>query len=124
MVGDIDVYRSSILDFPAANQWDMVLVKGVLIHINPGCLASAYELLYRTSRKYVCIAEYYNPSPVEISYRGNSNVLFKRDFAGEFMDLYPDMSLLDYGFVYHRDPVHPQDDISWFLMEKAGPSGS
>jgi hypothetical protein len=28
------------------------------------------------------------------------------------------MHLCDYGFVYHRDPLFPQDDITWFLMEK------
>ena len=30
----------------------------------------------------------------------------------------PEMQLLDYGFAYHRDPNFPQDDITWFLMEK------
>ena len=24
----------------------------------------------------------------------------------------------DYGFAYKRDPKFPQDDITWFLMEK------
>jgi spore coat polysaccharide biosynthesis protein SpsF len=26
--------------------------------------------------------------------------------------------LVDYGFAYHRDPAFPQDDITWFLLEK------
>jgi spore coat polysaccharide biosynthesis protein SpsF len=26
--------------------------------------------------------------------------------------------LVDYGFAYHRDPNFPQDDITWFLLEK------
>jgi hypothetical protein len=34
------------------------------------------------------------------------------------LDAYPDLKLLDYGFVYHRDPAHPQDDVTWFLIEK------
>ena len=29
-----------------------------------------------------------------------------------------DLTLLDYGFLYHRDNNFPQDDISWFLIEK------
>jgi hypothetical protein len=45
-------------------------------------------------------------------------VPFKRDFAGEIMDRFPDLRLVDYGFVYHRDPQFPQDDFTWFLMEK------
>jgi len=66
----------------------------------------------------VLIAEYYNPSPMEIPYRGHSNKMFKRDFAGELMTRHPNMTLVDYGFLYRRDPNWPQDDITWFLMEK------
>ncbi len=71
-----------------------------------------------TGSKYICIAEYYNPSPVEISYRGHTGKLFKRDFAGEMLDAYDDLALLDYGFAYHRDPNFAQDDITWFLLGK------
>ena len=62
--------------------------------------------------------EYYNPTPVEVTYRGNTGKLFKRDFAGELLDKYSDLELVDYGFIYHRDNCFPQDDITWFLMEK------
>ena len=64
------------------------------------------------------IAEYYNPTPVEVTYRGHSRRLFKRDFAGELLSAYDDLQLVDYGFSYHGDPVMPQDDITWFLLEK------
>ena len=64
------------------------------------------------------VAEYYNPTPVSINYRGHTDKLFKRDFAGEIMDMYPNLKLVDYGFIYHRDDAFPQDDITWFLMEK------
>jgi spore coat polysaccharide biosynthesis protein SpsF len=44
---------------------------------------------------------------------------YQRDFAGEMMDSFkPNLRLLDYGFVYHRDAVLPCDDLNWFLMEK------
>jgi len=81
-------------------------------------LNDVYTRLYNFSDKYICIAEYYNPTPVKISYRGHDNRLFKRDFAGELMNKYPDLELVDYGFHYHKDPVFPQDDITWFLMKK------
>ena len=64
------------------------------------------------------VCEYYNPSPTSISYRGHTDRLYKRDFAGEMLDIYSDLRLVDYGFSYHRDSAFPQDDISWFLMEK------
>ena len=114
----IKVYHSSILDFEPYRVRDFVLIKGVLIHINPDELQKVYELLHETSNKYVCIAEYYNPSPVEVRYRGHDGKLFKRDFAGEIMDKFPDLRLIDYGFVYHRDNSFPQDDITWFLLKK------
>ena len=63
------------------------------------------------------ICEYYNPTPVTVPYRGASERLFKRDFAGELMDRF-DLALVDYGFVYHRDSHFPQDDLTWFLLEK------
>ena len=71
------------------------------------------EYLYNFSDEYICIAEYYSPTPVKISYRGYYNRLFKRDFAGELMSKYPDLELVDYGFLYHKDPIFPQDDITW-----------
>jgi spore coat polysaccharide biosynthesis protein SpsF len=69
--------------------------------------------------RYICICEYYNPTPVEVTYRGYQEKLFKRDFVGEILDMYPDLELVDYGFVYHRDNNFPQDDITWFLIQKS-----
>ena len=62
--------------------------------------------------------EYYNPVPVQIDYRGHQGKLFKRDFAGEMLERHANFKLLDYGFAYRKDPSFPQDDITWFLMEK------
>ncbi len=116
--GNINIYNQSILDFKVDYQRDFVFTKGVLIHINPEYLPKVYELLYQTSKQYICIAEYYNPTPVEITYRDHEGKLFKRDFAGEIMDKYNDLKLVDYGFVYHRDYHFAQDDLNWFLLEK------
>ena len=114
----VKIYHQSLLDFIPDYSRDLVLIKGVLIHLNPECLPRAYELLFQTSARYICLAEYYNPTPVEVSYRGHSDRLYKRDFAGEMMDRFRDLVLVDYGFAYHRDKHFPQDDITWFLMEK------
>ncbi len=119
-VGKSNVYHGSIFDYPVTTRFDLSLIKGVLIHINPDMLSKVYEKLYETSKRYILVCEYYNPSPVTINYRGHTDRLFKRDFAGEMLDLYPDLKLIDYGFAYRRDPSFPQDDITWFLMEKKG----
>lgn len=118
VIGDTGVFNGSIFDYPVTSQFDLALIKGVLIHINPDMLPTVYEKLYQSSGKYILVCEYYNPSPVTISYRGHEDRLFKRDFAGEMLEKYSDLKLLDYGFSYNRDAVFPQDDITWFLMEK------
>lgn len=112
------VYNTSILDFQPKRTWDLALIKGVLIHINPEVLPQVYDKLVASTGRYLMVAEYYNPAPVAIPYRGHSDRLFKRDFAGEIMERHPQLQLIDYGFAYRRDPNFPQDDITWFLMEK------
>lgn len=111
-------YHSSIFDFKVDYTRDLVLIKGVLIHINPDELQNVYQKLYEVSNKFICIVEYYNPSPVELHYRGHQDKLFKRDFAGEFMEKFKDVTLVKYGFAYHKDNMFPQDDITWFLLKK------
>ena len=116
-LGGIDVHEGSLLEFEPRRDWDLVLVKGVLIHVAPDRLETAYDVIHGCAQRYVCLVEYYNPVPVEVEYRGHSGRLFKRDFAGEMLDRFPDLRLVDYGFVYHRDPVFPLDDTTWFLLE-------
>lgn len=106
------------MNFITTKVWDFVLIKGVLIHINPEYLDRVYETLYQSSSRYICLVEYYNPTPVEVNYRGHQGRLFKRDFAGEILDKFKDLKLIDYGFTYHRDSHFPQDDATWFLLEK------
>ena len=113
------IFCGSIFDYQSRDsRHDLVLIKGVLIHVHPDFLDLVYEKAYESSERYVLLAEYYNPSPVDVMYRGHEGFLFKRDFAGEFLDKYPSTRLVDYGFSYHRDPLFPQDDITWFLIEK------
>jgi spore coat polysaccharide biosynthesis protein SpsF len=117
-VGESNVFTESIINWEPQATVDMTLIKGVLIHINPNKLLEVYEKLYISTHRYIFLGEYYNPTPVEISYRGHKGHLFKRDFAGEMLDIYPDLKLIDYGFVYRRDPVLIEDDITWFLLSK------
>ncbi len=117
LIGEENVFNGSIADW-RPNRADLALSKGVLIHLNPELLPTAYQRLYESAERLILIAEYYSPSPVAIRYRGHDDRLFKRDFAGEVLGRFPDLKLLDYGFCYRRDPAFPQDDINWFLLEK------
>ena len=116
-LGFVDVIHDSFLEYSVNRTFDLVLTKGVLIHINPDHLANCYDKMYQASARYICIAEYYSPNPVEIPYRGHQHKLFKRDFAGEIMARHKDLELIDHGFVYHGDKF-PQDDTTWFLLRK------
>lgn len=118
LIGEKNVFTGSIFDYKGKTKADLVLIKGVLIHTNPAKLDLVYKKLYQASRNFILVCEYYNPSPTTIVYRGHTDRLFKRDFAGEMMDKYPDLKLIDYGFAYHRDVAAPQDDITWFLLKK------
>ena len=117
-LGGENVFMGSIFDAPTTSKVELALIKGVLIHINPEMLPIVYQKLYDASSKYVLIAEYYSPSPVTIPYRGHSDRLFKRDFAGEFLAMFPGTKLIDYGFAYRNDVAFAQDDITWFLIKK------
>jgi pseudaminic acid biosynthesis-associated methylase len=112
-----NVVCQSLLDFKGSKKWDLVLIRGVLIHLNPGMLNLAYDVIAESSARYVLISEYYNSFPASVDYRGEKERLFKRDFAGEFMDQHSEFELQDYGFHY-RKGAYFGDDQTWFLLEK------
>lgn len=113
------VYNESILEFNQPLTVDLTMTSGVLIHIPEQDLKTVYDKLYKYSLHYILMIEYFNPTPVSMEYRGHQNKLFKRDFAGEFMDIFPNVKLVDYGFFYSRDPKYPVgSDANWFLMSK------
>ncbi len=116
--GKAEVFEESILHFSPDQQYDLVFTSGVLIHINPDVLWQVYQLMYTASSQHICLAEYYSPNPEEISYRGQAGKMFRRDFAGDLLQAFPDLSLKEYGFMYHRDFSFVGDDITWFLLEK------
>lgn len=112
-----EIKQGSILEEIKDPKVDLTFTACVLIHINPEYLDNVYSNLVNGSNRYVLVAEYYNPAPTKINYRGHEDRLFKRDFAGDLIDNYG-LKLIDYGFVYKRDNLAPQDDITWFLLEK------
>jgi pseudaminic acid biosynthesis-associated methylase len=109
---------SSALTWKPQRTWDMSLSKGVAIHIAPEDLPTYYQTLYNASDRYICLAEYYNPVPVEIEYRGHTGKLWKRDFAGEMLHQYPDLQMVVSGFASRHDANFPQDDLVYSLLRK------
>ena len=112
-----EIKQGSILQKIEDKKVNLTFTSGVLIHINPEHLNKVYDNLVNGSNRYVLVAEYYNPVPVSVTYRGHEDRLFKRDFAGDLIENYG-LKLIDYGFVYKRDNLAPQDDVNWFLLQK------
>lgn len=114
-----NVYNQSILDFEPDYKRDFVYIKGVLTHINPDYHNLVYKKLYDTSSKYIMLSEYYNLHSEVIPYRGYDDRIFRKDWAKEFMELYPDVELVDYNFYYHGDRnPYIEEDTYWFLFKK------
>ena len=111
------ITQGSILEKINDEKVDLTFTSGVLIHINPDYLSNVYDNLVNGSNRYIVVSEYYNSVPTKIAYRGVEDRLFKRDFAGDLIENYR-LKLVDYGFVYKRDIRAPQDDVTWFLLEK------
>ena len=115
---NVTAIHSSIEDYqPEPESTDLVFTKGVLIHLNPTSLIATYRKIYEASKRWILIAEYFNPSPEEILYRGESGALFRRDWASDMMAEFQGLELVSFGFEYSKGPA-PQDNITWFLMEK------
>lgn len=118
------IYNESIISFnknhsSLNNKFDLVFTKTVLIHISPKSIFDVYDAIFKKSKKYIYIAEYYNPFPTMIKYRGHNNKLFKRDFAGDLLNKYKNLKIVDYGFIYNYDKkFYNSDNFNWFLLKK------
>jgi pseudaminic acid biosynthesis-associated methylase len=114
----IEALHTSIQAYAAERRFDLVFTCGVLIHIDPADLPAIYRKMGALSARYVLINEYFNPTPVEVAYRGHSGKLFKRDFAGEFLDATEGrFAVVRYGFLWKRlEPAW--DNATWTLLRR------
>ena len=112
----VRVVQESVLDWEPDDAFDIVITKGLLIHIAPDDLGKVYETIIKASKRYILVCEYFCPTPRMIPYRGEDDKLWARDFGGELIDQYG-LTLVNYGFVSPRD-TYPQDDLTWMLLEK------
>lgn len=95
---------------------DMAFTSGVLIHIHPDQLLASMREIHRISRRYIVCIEYFSDKPEMIPYRGKDDRLFKRDFGGYYLDNFPDLLVVDYGFAWKR--VTGLDNLTWSVFEK------
>jgi spore coat polysaccharide biosynthesis protein SpsF len=95
---------------------DLAFTSGVLIHIHPDDLLASCREIHRVASHYIACAEYFSPRAEEVLYRGNKAAMFRRDFGGFWLDNFPDLRLVDYGFTWYR--AGGPDDMNWWVFEK------
>jgi pseudaminic acid biosynthesis-associated methylase len=92
---DVNFKVGSALSLPWADcSFDVVFTCGVLIHISPKNLPSAMDEVYRTTKDYIWGSEYYAPEATQVTYRNRSDLLWKMDFARQYLDRFPDLELV------------------------------
>lgn len=106
---------ASKIDLPDAVA-DLVFTSGVLIHIHPDDLDNSMREIERCTSRWIVSIEYFAAMPTEISYRGHSGVLFKRDFGSHWLDLFPRLRPTACGFAWKR--ITGLDNLTWWLFEK------
>ncbi len=95
---------------------DLAFTSGVLIHIHPDHLPASLSEIHRCARRWIGCIEYFSDKPEMIPYRGHDDRLFKRDFGGLWLDSFPDLATVAYGFAWKRDTG--LDNLTWWLFEK------
>jgi pseudaminic acid biosynthesis-associated methylase len=116
----VAILRGNIFDLPfKAGSFDLVFTVGVLIHIPLESLQAAMLELARVSSRYLLAAEYFAEKETAISYRGSSDLLWKRDFLRHFQECLPGITVLRSGYWGAEDGF---DRDHWWLLEKPAQS--
>lgn len=97
--------------------FDLVFTTGVLIHQDPATtLEPMMREVYRCSSRYVMAGEYTAEELTEVPYRGQTGALFKQDYGALYQRLFPDLELLESGFLSEREGRW--DDLTYWFLRK------
>jgi pseudaminic acid biosynthesis-associated methylase len=105
------------IDLPD-DAFDLVFTNGVLIHIAPALVPGVMREICRVSRRFVLCSEYFSHEPVEVSYHGETGMLWKRDFGREYLQTCPELRVRSYGFVWQEE-FQLFDNLNWWVFEKS-----
>lgn len=94
---------------------DLVFTSGVLIHVPPASLPQACAEIHRVAKRYILCVEYFADQPIEKKYQDRDGMLFLRDFGAFYLDAYPGLEVVDFGFLWRK---FSGDSLNWWLMEK------
>lgn len=113
---NIDLSQGSAFDLPYGDGFfDVVFTTGVLIHIAPADLPAAFYEIHRCASSYILGVEYYSSTAAEVSYRDREAMLWKMDYAREYLNRFPDLELVE----EMKLPYTDNENIdSMFLLKK------
>lgn len=94
---------------------DLAFTVGTLIHQPEESLSGVIAEIVRCSRRFVLWAEYHALATEEVPYRGIRGSLFRRDYAAIYAASYPDLAVIESGFLDENDGF---DRVTWQLLEK------
>jgi pseudaminic acid biosynthesis-associated methylase len=112
----VNLTQASSFSLPYEDKYfDLVFTSGVLIHISPHELPAALDEIHRCAKSYIWGSEYYASSVTEIDYRGHSELLWKMDYAKEYLARFADLEMvLEQRLAY----LENQNVDSMFLLRK------
>jgi pseudaminic acid biosynthesis-associated methylase len=114
---NIDVIQSTVFNIPfRAGSFDLVFTSDVLIHISPFDISRAIAEIHRCAKEYIWGFEYYAEKYVEVTYRGNQDLLWKTDFAKLYLEAFEDLQLVREE--RYRNLDNPDNLDSMFLLKK------
>lgn len=109
--------QGSILRLPyQAGAFDLVFTSGVLIHVAPGDIPQALAEMRRVSGRYIWGHEYYAPDFQEVPWRGLRGQLWRGDYAGLFLEMFPDLKLKHQILLGNQGP----DNVDRFYLLERG----
>jgi pseudaminic acid biosynthesis-associated methylase len=114
----INIVQGSALELPFRDGWfDLVYTSGVLIHVSPQDLPRVQAEIARCSRRWVWGYECHAPEMTEVSYRGNSELMWKADYPALYQEADPSLRVAKQELFRFQDTdMHD----CMFLLEKAG----
>lgn len=112
----VKIIKGNALKLPFGdNEFDLVYTSGVLIHISPEDLSMVMSEIVRVSKNYVWGFEYFSNELTNIPYRGRTDLLWKRDFAGTYLNQFSNLQLIK----EQKYPMLESQNITqMFLLKK------
>ena len=92
---NVNLTQASTFALPYEDKYfDMVFTSGVLIHVSPRDLPTALNEIHRCAKNYIWGSEYYASTVTEINYRGRGQLLWKMNYAREYLARFKDLELV------------------------------